>query len=122
MQQHFDVQYLTTISDEDYIVHPAVLDASLHVLCYRPFHANLDANVYYLPDRIRRVILHHPPKAKYFPSSRLYVHHKIVEWLPGTCIVVFLSCKLMTHHLQIVSYLTLSSQMKMVWSCAQWRA
>ncbi|THU95611.1 hypothetical protein K435DRAFT_859397 [Dendrothele bispora CBS 962.96] len=73
-------------NDEDYIVHPAVLDASLHVLCYRPFHANLDAKVYYLPDRIRRVILHHPPKAKYFPSSRLYVHHKIVGWLPDRII------------------------------------
>ncbi|KAF5345618.1 hypothetical protein D9758_015138 [Tetrapyrgos nigripes] len=73
-------------NDDDYILHPVVLDASLHVLCYSQFHANLDANVYYLPDRIGRVILHHPSKAKYFPSTRLFVHHKIVGWLPDRII------------------------------------
>ncbi|KAE9386159.1 hypothetical protein BT96DRAFT_928410 [Gymnopus androsaceus JB14] len=67
--------------EDDYLLHPAVLDACFHLTCYRPFHCNLDSNVYFLPSAVKRFIVHQTPQKRYLPEL-IYAHYRIVQWKP----------------------------------------
>ncbi|KAF7373671.1 Reducing polyketide synthase FUB1 [Mycena sanguinolenta] len=42
----------------EYIIHPAILDACLHVMVHPAFTGNADRNTYYLPSRVQWVVRH----------------------------------------------------------------
>ncbi|THU97992.1 hypothetical protein K435DRAFT_661853, partial [Dendrothele bispora CBS 962.96] len=46
------------LSDNPYIIHPAILDSCFQVTVLRQLHGNFDLNVYYLPARVGAVFLH----------------------------------------------------------------
>ncbi|KAF7358095.1 putative polyketide synthase [Mycena venus] len=69
------------ISENSYILHPAVLDACFQIAAYKPFNGNFSPNSYYLPSRIGELILHGPTKTGYFPPH-IYAHVRLREWMP----------------------------------------
>ncbi|KAH7906790.1 hypothetical protein BJ138DRAFT_1071251 [Hygrophoropsis aurantiaca] len=77
---------------EKYVIHPAILDACIHVVVHPRFTANTNRNIYYLPSRIHTFVLHDAlSRDAPFPSS-VYAHAILREWLPNemvTDVVVF---------------------------------
>ncbi|KAF9262404.1 hypothetical protein L218DRAFT_867659 [Marasmius fiardii PR-910] len=69
--------------DDDYILHPAILDACFHVTAFRQFHGNMDSNAYYLPARIRRLLLHGQTKKRFFPGL-IYAYCVVRSCSPDT--------------------------------------
>jgi hypothetical protein len=67
-------------SDNRYIINPAILDSCLHVLVHPIFTGDTDQSTYYLPSRIREVVLHADGKL----PAILYSHSNFREWHPGT--------------------------------------
>ncbi|THH18839.1 hypothetical protein EW146_g2208 [Bondarzewia mesenterica] len=66
-----------------YVIHPAVLDACLHVMVHPAFSGNADRNIYYLPSRIESVVLHTPRDVVAFPET-VYTHAVFREWNPDS--------------------------------------
>ncbi|KAF7330994.1 putative polyketide synthase [Mycena venus] len=69
-------------SSEQYILHPAILDACLHILGYKPFHGDLSPDIYYLPAGVKTLLLHKPSTRDLFPPF-IYAHFKLVSWSPN---------------------------------------
>ncbi|KAH9914757.1 KR domain-containing protein [Fomitopsis serialis] len=69
--------------DGRYLLHPAILDACLHITSYRPFHGDHGPNNYYLPAHVDAVILHCPPRAHFFPEH-IYTHTVLKKWTPSS--------------------------------------
>ncbi|KAJ7628955.1 acyl transferase domain-containing protein [Roridomyces roridus] len=71
--------------DQAYVLHPAILDACVHIATHRSFHGDHAPNNYYLPARLGEMILHNPPKARYFPSH-VYSHVEFIKWIPDSIV------------------------------------
>ncbi|KIJ26249.1 hypothetical protein M422DRAFT_92362, partial [Sphaerobolus stellatus SS14] len=66
-------------SDGRYLLHPAILDCCLQILAYKQFHGNFNPNAYYLPSKIRKIVVHREMKVGYFPHH-LYAYVKFCDW------------------------------------------
>lgn len=66
----------------DYRIHPAVLDASLHILVHPVVTGVNDAARYYLPSRIGSLIVHDALLDRPFPPI-VYTHAVFKAWTPG---------------------------------------
>ncbi|KAJ7628924.1 hypothetical protein FB45DRAFT_1004360 [Roridomyces roridus] len=80
----------TLAREQAYILHPAILDACIHMTGYRPFHGDHAPNNYYLPSHVERMVLHEISKAEYFPSH-VYSHVRLIGWTPSEGISAFAS-------------------------------
>ncbi|TFY67380.1 hypothetical protein EVJ58_g1650 [Rhodofomes roseus] len=69
--------------DGRYLMHPAILDACLHITSFRPFHGDHSPNGYYLPAHVDAVILHRSPRVHFFPDH-IYTHTILREWTPSS--------------------------------------
>ncbi|PCH36322.1 hypothetical protein WOLCODRAFT_108541 [Wolfiporia cocos MD-104 SS10] len=72
-------------ADGGYVIHPAILDACLHITAYKPFHGNFDPNTYYLPASSEAVIVHRALEKGKFPPH-IYAHVLLTKWTPGSLI------------------------------------
>ncbi|KAJ7363860.1 acyl transferase domain-containing protein [Mycena albidolilacea] len=70
-----------TLKSDGYILHPAVLDACFHMSAYKPFHGDLNPDIYYLPSGVQKLVLHRPWKKDYFPVF-LQAHIQLELWTP----------------------------------------
>ncbi|KAH8835100.1 polyketide synthase [Flagelloscypha sp. PMI_526] len=66
---------------DDYILHPAILDACLHVLVHPAFSGHMDRNVYFLPSRIQHVQLFEGSTG-FGKATRVSMHCIFSEWHP----------------------------------------
>ncbi|KAH7925399.1 polyketide synthase [Leucogyrophana mollusca] len=73
---------------DSYVIHPAILDSCLHVMVHPSFTANADRNVYYLPSRVDRVVLHKSRDRLILPEV-IYVHAVFREWRPDNLLLDF---------------------------------
>ncbi|OSX62600.1 hypothetical protein POSPLADRAFT_1055973, partial [Postia placenta MAD-698-R-SB12] len=71
----------TLLRSGRYRLHPAILDACLHMTAFRPFNGNYDHNAYYLPAHVDAVILHRNVHEKPLPRH-LYAHVVFKGWTP----------------------------------------
>ncbi|KAI0364111.1 ketoacyl-synt-domain-containing protein [Pilatotrama ljubarskyi] len=69
----------------DYRIHPAILDASLHILVHPVVTGVNDPSQYYLPSRVGALVLHEALLHRPFPPT-LYVHATFKTWTPTTLI------------------------------------
>ncbi len=67
----------------DYRIHPAILDASVHILVHPVVTGVNDAARYYLPSRIGALIIHDALVDRPFPPI-VYTHATFKSWTPGT--------------------------------------
>lgn len=74
--------YSYAISTSKYIIHPAILDACLHLGVHRMFTGNTNDHEYYLPSGVESVILHDSFFSKGMPEE-LFVHVRFKAWRPG---------------------------------------
>ena len=95
-------------SDGDYILHPAILDASFHTSLFKQFTGDHDKNSYYLPSGVRSVILHKNPKVHLF-TSLVFAHCVFAKWTKGAWIVVSVG-----RNLRIIRYCC-------IWHHFDWR-
>ncbi|CCM02247.1 uncharacterized protein FIBRA_04328 [Fibroporia radiculosa] len=101
-----------TLIEQNYILHPAILDACIHITAYKPFHGNHDPNGYYLPAEIGALYIHLPHQPSYFPKH-IYEHVVVRGWTPtsmiydmvladdsGTRLCTLLGVKVARHRMQ----------------------
>ncbi|OJT09920.1 hypothetical protein TRAPUB_13598 [Trametes pubescens] len=69
----------------DYRIHPAILDASVHILVHPVVTGVNDAARYYLPSRIGAVIIHDALVEGPFPPI-VYTHATFKAWTPETLV------------------------------------
>ncbi|KAJ7583475.1 hypothetical protein C8J56DRAFT_1055239 [Mycena floridula] len=72
-----------------YIIHPAILDACLHVMVHPTFTGNADRNIYYLPSRVHLVTRYAGCIAGSLPEV-VFAHATFKEWRPD-CLVLDVS-------------------------------
>ena len=70
------------LSIADYRIHPAILDASLHILVHPIVTGINDPARYYLPSRIGALVVHDALLEHPFPST-IYTHATFKGWTPG---------------------------------------
>ncbi|KAJ8518631.1 hypothetical protein ONZ45_g4321 [Pleurotus djamor] len=68
--------------EHNYVLHPAIIDACIHMCCFVPFHGNDDPNVYYLPDAVGVAIVYDTSKLSSLPEQ-LYSHCILRSWTPN---------------------------------------
>ncbi|KAJ7717066.1 hypothetical protein DFH07DRAFT_762136 [Mycena maculata] len=74
----------TDLTDLDRLVfHPAILDASVHVLVHPLLTKNLDKNAYYLPSGVKKFTIHEPFIEHEMPSN-MFAHATLQRWTPTT--------------------------------------
>ncbi|KAH7907339.1 putative polyketide synthase [Hygrophoropsis aurantiaca] len=64
---------------ENYIIHPAVLDACFHAIVHPDFTSDWDRNAYYLPSQVGAFVLHNRLLGE---QAVVYAHVTLKEWLP----------------------------------------
>ena len=70
---------VVSLSFADYRLHPAVLDAAIHVAVHPILTGNYHPELYHLPSRASSVrLLHHRPLPK-----TVYGYATLVKWTPG---------------------------------------
>ena len=70
---------IISLSSEDYRLHPAVLDAAIHVAVHPILTGNYHPELYHLPSRASSVrLLRHGPLPK-----TVYGYATLVKWTPG---------------------------------------
>ena len=70
---------IISLSFEDYRLHPAVLDAAIHVAVHPILTGNYHPELYHLPSRASSVrLLRHGPLPK-----TVYGYATLVKWTPG---------------------------------------
>ncbi|KZT01344.1 ketoacyl-synt-domain-containing protein [Laetiporus sulphureus 93-53] len=69
-----------------YIIHPAILDACIHVVVHPDFTGNPNKDVYYLPSRVGRFMYHGSLDNGRMLPDFLYAYAVLKEWLPGELI------------------------------------
>ncbi|GJJ14254.1 putative PKS-like protein biosynthetic cluster [Clathrus columnatus] len=74
---------------DGYVFHPAILDCCLHFMVHRAFTLNYDPNVYYLPSKVKRIVLY-PDFYEHGIPDVLYTHLVFKEWTPNTIVGDFL--------------------------------
>ncbi|KAI0739465.1 ketoacyl-synt-domain-containing protein [Daedaleopsis nitida] len=72
----------------DYRMHPAIVDAAIHVLINPRVHGNYDSNLYYLPSKIAAFRSCPALHARPFPST-IFTHAVFVRWTPAATIYDF---------------------------------
>lgn len=73
--------FLYSISD--YRMHPAILDAAIHLVAHPYLTGNFDPDLYHLPAKCRAFRLCPGYFDKPFPET-VYSYAKFVDWTPGT--------------------------------------
>ncbi|KAJ6492508.1 ketoacyl-synt-domain-containing protein [Mycena vitilis] len=63
------------------VLHPAILDASVHVLVHPLFTKNLERYAYYLPSGVKRLLLHEAFVAYKMPPT-IFAHATLKRWTP----------------------------------------
>ncbi len=63
-------------------MHPAIVDACIHVMIHPALTANADPNIYYLPSSVDLVVIHDILRGQAFPSV-VYGYAAFRKWLPG---------------------------------------
>ena len=71
---------VTRISIADYRLHPAILDAAIHVMVHPILTGNYDSELYHLPSRVSSIRL----LGSGIPSKIIYSYITLVKWTPGT--------------------------------------
>ena len=69
-------------SFSDYRLHPAVLDAAIHIVAHPSLTGNHDPDLYHLPSKVGVFRLCPEYGKRPFPKS-VYAHAVSVEWSPG---------------------------------------
>ena len=70
-----------------YVIHPAILDACIHLGVHRMFTGNINDQEYYLPSGVDSVTLHGAFLKKIMPEE-LFVHVRFKTWQPGMSHVI----------------------------------
>ena len=71
---------MVPFSIADYRLHPAILDAAIHVMVHPALTGNYDSELYHLPSRVSSVrLLRTGPLPK-----TIYAYAALVRWSPGT--------------------------------------
>ncbi|EPQ52402.1 polyketide synthase, partial [Gloeophyllum trabeum ATCC 11539] len=68
---------------DNYVIHPAILDAAMHALVHPVMTGREDKSRYYLPSRIGALLVHRALLHKSF-SGTLFTHATLTEWTPDT--------------------------------------
>ena len=66
----------------DYVFHPAVMDAAVHVVAHPLLTGNYDRDVYHLPDKVATFRTYPRLRESPFPEV-LYAKATTVSWCPG---------------------------------------
>ncbi len=69
-------------SFEDYVFHPAILDAAIHVVVNPRLSGNYDRDLYFFSSRLAALRLLPAFREKPFPNT-LFTHATFVNWAPG---------------------------------------
>lgn len=64
---------------EGYVVHPAILDACMHVMLHVDISLQFDRNVVFVPAALERFILYRRDN----PSGNWFSHIRLQQWTPG---------------------------------------
>jgi hypothetical protein len=72
-----------------YRIHPAIFDAAIHAAVHPMFSSNFDTNMYFLPSKFGRVLLHDEIVDKPMPDT-VYSHIMLQDWTPGMSLYVCL--------------------------------
>lgn len=64
---------------EGYVIHPALLDACLHITLHRNITQEYSKDVYYMPSKVEQFTLYHRRSV----SGNLFSHIQLQEWTPG---------------------------------------
>ncbi|KAJ7695179.1 hypothetical protein B0H17DRAFT_1198868 [Mycena rosella] len=100
-------------NDGNYVLHPAILDASLHAGIHPRVHMITDPNVYYLPERVNSILVYDALDRAAQCAEHVYSYATFQAWTPTELIydLVLVSasgkhlCKLegyvMARHLQV---------------------
>ncbi|EGO26553.1 putative polyketide synthase [Serpula lacrymans var. lacrymans S7.9] len=67
---------------DNFVIHPAILDACIHVVVHPSFTRNPDHKVYYLPARVETFMVHERLSQGTFPGT-VYAHALLREWRPS---------------------------------------
>ena len=78
-------------SDGRYLLHPAILDACLHVTGHKAFHGDFNPSTYYLPAHVEALVLHQPSQVSFFPAH-IYAHIILKAWSPCECSLLLTVC------------------------------
>ncbi|KAF7329008.1 Polyketide synthase [Mycena venus] len=99
--------------DSKYVLHPALLDATLHAGIHPRVHMTTDPNVYYLPERVNSIFVYDTLDASSLSSEHLYAYATFQSWTPSELVYDMILvtpegrhlCKLqgyvMARHLQV---------------------
>lgn len=66
----------------DYVFHPAMLDAAIHIMGHPAFSGNYDRDQYHLPHKVDTVTLHPALSKKPFPK-KIYTYATCIKWTTG---------------------------------------
>ncbi|KAJ7799753.1 hypothetical protein B0H14DRAFT_3491310 [Mycena olivaceomarginata] len=100
-------------NDGNYVLHPTLLDVTLHAGIHPRVHMTTDPNVYYLPQRINSVFIYDALDRAALSSEHLYAYATFQSWTPSELVydMVLVTpagrhlCKLqgyaMARHLQV---------------------
>lgn len=70
---------MISISLADYRLHPAILDAAIHVMVHLALTGNYDSELYHLPSKVSSIrLLRTGPLPK-----TVYGYATLVNWSPG---------------------------------------
>ncbi|KAH9934350.1 uncharacterized protein B0H18DRAFT_1188403 [Fomitopsis serialis] len=77
-----ELEGLDEASLSNYIIHPGLLDACIHVLVHPRFTANWDSNVYYLPSALGSLAIRRESSLTQLLRGTLYAYVVLTEWSP----------------------------------------
>ncbi len=70
------------VSIEDYVFHPAILDAAIHIVAHPMMTGNYDRDLYHLPDKVSAFRTSSRLRTEAFPEV-LYAKATTIAWAPG---------------------------------------
>ncbi|KAH9841048.1 uncharacterized protein C8Q71DRAFT_890608 [Rhodofomes roseus] len=77
-----EIQGLDEPSQSNYVIHPALLDACLHVVVHPRFTSVSDTNVFYLPSALGSLVIERQNLLAPRLESTLYAYAVLTDWRP----------------------------------------
>ena len=74
---------ITAHRDGNYILHPAVLDASFHACVHPVMTKSTDPNVYYLPASVNVIQVFDTMNRQALCAEHVYAHVQLESWKPS---------------------------------------
>ena len=76
------VSYVAAQRDGNYILHPALLDASFHACVHPMMTKSTDPNVYYLPARVNVINVYDTMDHQALCAEHVYAYVQLKSWMP----------------------------------------